>query len=131
MPAVLDAPFLSFAGATLLGSSAYSLLWAKLGSELSDARAIAKDGWSPEKITFLTVGLCSLAAVFAGVHWNTRRMVKRFAMAQGTNFRDDDSRDSDDDCELDEHRANSSGNAQDRAPATTVSLRASTDAAML
>jgi len=78
VPAVLEAPFPPFAGATCLGSSLYAMLWAKLGSELNDAREIVKDGWSPEKVTFVVVGIASLVAVLGLVHWNTKRVIRRF-----------------------------------------------------
>lgn len=83
VPAVLDAPFAQFGLATGLGSSCYALLWAKLGSELSDAQDIIKDGWSPEKIAFSVVGLASLVVVLGLVHWNTKRLIRR-AVAMNT-----------------------------------------------
>eukprot|EP00632_Arachnochrysis_sp_CCMP2950_P015275 CAMPEP_0185697496 /NCGR_PEP_ID=MMETSP1164-20130828/5783_1 /TAXON_ID=1104430 /ORGANISM="Chrysoreinhardia sp, Strain CCMP2950" /LENGTH=456 /DNA_ID=CAMNT_0028364393 /DNA_START=97 /DNA_END=1467 /DNA_ORIENTATION=+ len=78
-PAVLDAPFAPFAAATLLGSSAYALLWAKLGSSLKDVKDVAKDGWTTEKIVFSVVGAASLVVVLLLVRWNTNRMLKRFS----------------------------------------------------
>lgn len=92
VPAVLDARFPDFALATMLGSSAYAMLWAKLGSELHDAKDIINDGMSPERIAFTVIGVCSLVAVLLFVHWNTKRMIKHFvemqSEADGTSARD-------------------------------------------
>jgi len=82
VPAVLDADFRPFASATLLGGFLYAMLWAKLGSELNDARQIVNGGWTPEKITFLVVGVASLLAVLGLVHWNTKHLIRRFVAMQ-------------------------------------------------
>ncbi|KAJ8603785.1 hypothetical protein CTAYLR_000185 [Chrysophaeum taylorii] len=82
VPAVLDAPFAPFAGATLIGGAAYACLWAQLGSKLSSIGQIVQDGWTPEKITFLVVGFASLVAVLGLVHWNTKRVIRRFVAMQ-------------------------------------------------
>ncbi|KAJ1444435.1 hypothetical protein M885DRAFT_552964 [Pelagophyceae sp. CCMP2097] len=79
VPALLDAPPERFFAATALGSSLYAALWAKIGSELQDAQG-AQDPYSPERITFLVLGLASLGAVMGLVHYNTRRLVEGLAV---------------------------------------------------
>ncbi|KAH8072660.1 hypothetical protein JL721_3303 [Aureococcus anophagefferens] len=77
VPAVFDAPFVAFAAATLVGSSLYALLWAKLGSQLSSASDVGADGMSPEKVLFMCPG-AGLAAVFGLAHWNSKRVIARW-----------------------------------------------------
>lgn len=82
VPAVFEAPPAAFASATLVGSGLYAMLWAKLGSQLGSVGEIGRDNMSPEKITFLCVGVVSLAVVFGLVHWNTKKTIARFTMLQ-------------------------------------------------
>ena len=73
------------AAATLVGSSLYALLWAKLGSQLSSASDVGADGMSPEKVLFMCLGAAGLAAVFGLVHWNSKRVIARLTGERKTN----------------------------------------------